>query len=105
MTSFDNLKQLQKENCENTAEMRALAEEHLNGSYHPRVKDHFKTQLLYVEAQEQLDRLHAEWIANPALPLVEEAHPEFMARHQRLQQLRDESWEALVADGYVEGEE
>ena len=55
--------------------------------------------------QEELDRLNGEWIANPALGLVEEEHPELIERHQRMQQLRDKSWDALVADGYVEGME
>ena len=104
MTSFDNLKQLNQMSRENTAEMRALAEADLkNPDLADRVKDHAKRQLLYVEAQEQLENLRDEW--TPDQVTTEDAHPEFMARHQRLQQLRDMSWDALVADGYVEGME
>ena len=103
MTSHQKLQWLNKKCQANTAEMRAMAEKDLaDPGLADRVKDHARTQLIYVEAQEQLDRLHAEWLANPSLPLVEDAHPELMARHKRLQQLRDESWNALVADDYVE---
>jgi len=106
MSSFYNLKQLQKMSCENTAEMRAMAEENLKDSkLADRVKDHAKIVLLFVEVQEELDRLNGEWIANPALGLVDEEHPELIERHERMQQLRDMSWDALVADGYVETED
>ena len=90
---------------ENTAVLRAQAENFLSGEYHRRVEEFAETAMLYVEAQEQLERLHAERIQNPTLAPVEDAHPEFMARHKRLEQLRDESWDALIADGYVEVDE
>ena len=61
MTSFDNLKQLNQMSRENTAEMRALAEEDLQDpKLADRVKDHARTVLLYVEAQEQLEDLRDE---------------------------------------------
>ena len=102
-TNHERLQWLLKESQANTAEMRAAAEEDLgNPDLDDRVKDYARIQLTYVEAQEQLDKLNAEWIANPSLPPVEIAHPQFMARHKRLQQLRDDSFNALVADGYVE---
>ena len=106
MSSFDNLKQLHQMSCENTAEMRAMAEEDLaDPDLVDRVKDHAKIALLFVEIQEELDKLNGEWIASPGPGLVVEQHPELIERHQRMQQLRDMSWDALVADGYVETED
>ena len=104
MITFDDLKKLNQLSRENTAEMRALAEKDLqNPKLADRVKDHARTVLLFVEAQEQLEDLRDQtpYGSRP----IEDAHPEFMARHQQLQQLMDESWNALVADGYVDGME
>ena len=106
LTNQQRLQWLHKESLANTAEMRAMAEENLKDpKYANRIKDHAKIVLLFVEMQEELDRLHGKWMANPALGLVEEEHPELIERHQRMQQLRDMSWDALVADGYMETED
>ena len=100
----ERMEYLLQKSRENTAILRAQAEGLLNGEYHPRVEEFGRTALLFVEAQEQLERLNAERIQNPPLEPVEDAHPEFIARHRRLQQLRDDSWDALITDGYVEAD-
>ena len=97
----ERMEYLLRQSRENTADLRAQAEGLLRGEYHPRVEEFGRTALLFVEAQEQLEKLHAERIQNPTLEPVANAHPEFMERHERLRQLRDESLETLIADGYA----